>query len=109
MKGNLFNDIPALFFEERSEELFETLVQSSDVKVERIISRGHITPEGEWYDQSEDEWVVLLSGKARLLIEGKSSPVVLKPGDHLLLPAHLRHRVEWTDPDVESVWLAVHF
>lgn len=109
MKGNLFNSIPALFSGERPEELFETLAQSPNVKVERIISRGHTTPEGEWYDQSQDEWIVLLSGKARLRIEGESSPVILEPGDHLLLPAQLRHRVEWTDPEQNSVWLAIHF
>ena len=105
MKGNLFSNIP----KDLPEEFLEILAQSADVKIERIVSRGHTTPEGEWYDQSKDEWVVLLSGKARLLIEGEEAPVVLKPGDHLLLPAHLRHRVEWTDPDQDSVWLAVHF
>ena len=60
MKGNLFGKIP----ESLPEELFETLAESPDVKIERIVSRGQITPEGEWYDQSKDEWVVLLSGKA---------------------------------------------
>ncbi|MGB1271988.1 MAG: cupin domain-containing protein, partial [Endozoicomonas sp.] len=66
-------------------------------------------PEGEWYDPSWSEWVVLLSGSARLTLDGQSQPVDLKPGDYLLLPAGLRHRVEWTDPDKDSIWLAVHF
>lgn len=91
------------------EELIEVLAKGRDVKVERIVSRGHTTPEGEWYDQEQDEWVVLLSGAATLIIEGRQEPLSMKPGDHILLPAHLRHRVEWTDPDQDSVWLAVHF
>ena len=105
MKGNLFRNIPA----DLPEELFDTLAQSRGVNIERIVSRGHTTAEGEWYDQLKDEWVVLLRGKARLLIEGDNAPVTLEPGDHLLLPAGLRHRVEWTDPEQDSVWLAVHF
>ena len=102
---NLFQDIP----ENLPEELMEVLVEDSNVRIERIVSRGHQTPEGEWYDQEWDEWVVLLSGQARLVIEGRDELLEMKVGDHILLPAHLRHRVEWTAPDQDSVWLAVHF
>ncbi len=77
--------------------------------MERIVSLGQQTPPGEWYDQSDDEWVLLLSGAARLLIEGESQASALQPGDCLLLPAHVRHRVEWTDPAQPTVWLAFHF
>jgi cupin 2 domain-containing protein len=78
------------------------------VRVERITSRGHATPPGEWYDQPQDEWVALLAGAARLLVEGEPAARELRPGDWVLLPARLRHRVEWTDPDRDTVWLAVH-
>lgn len=102
---NLFDEIPG----ELPEELVEVLAQGEGVTIERIVSRGHITPEGKWYDQTRNEWVVLLSGAASLRIEGAAELVRMSPGDTLLLPAHLRHRVEWTEPDCDSVWLAVHF
>ncbi|WP_257263159.1 cupin domain-containing protein [Endozoicomonas sp. ONNA2] len=103
MKNNLFEHIP----EELPEELFETLQESRGVKIERIVSRGHTTPPGEWYDQAWDEWVVLLSGSAVLEFAGES-PVTLHAGDYLMLPFGYRHRVAWTDPDVDTIWLAVH-
>jgi len=90
------------------EEIFETLLQRPGLKVERIISSGQATPPGEWYDQDWDEWVLLLSGSADLLIEGEPDARRLSPGDSLLLPAHCRHRVEWTDPNGQTVWLALH-
>lgn len=105
MKDNLFNDVP----EALPDELFQTLVQSGDMKIERIISRGHSSPEGEWYEQPQNEWVVLLSGAARLTVDGVTEPVELLPGDHLMLKAGLRHRVDWTCSDKTSIWLAVHF
>ena len=90
-------------------ELVEELVRRPGARLERIVSRGHRTPDGEWYDQAWDEWVVVLTGRARLRIEGEADEVALGPGDSLLLPAHVRHRVEWTDPAADTVWLAVHF
>ena len=105
MNGNLFDHIP----KDLPDEVFQTLAQSKSMKIERIISRGHATPDGEWYDQSQNEWVILLSGAALLTIEGRPEPVKLTAGDYLMLEAGLRHRVDWTDPDQESVWLAVHF
>jgi cupin 2 domain-containing protein len=77
------------------------------VKLERIVSHGHATPEAGWYDQEQDEWVMLLAGAAGLLIEGEGERA-LAPGDALLLPAHCRHRVTWTAPDQPTVWLALH-
>ncbi len=102
--GNLFADIPASV----SAELFTTLLARPGLRVERIVSRGQTTQPGQWYDQDWDEWVLLLSGGARLCIEGRPQAHILKPGDYVLLPAHCRHRVEWTDPQVETVWLALH-
>ncbi|HEY2774530.1 MAG TPA: cupin domain-containing protein [Candidatus Binatia bacterium] len=90
-------------------ELFEPLVCNDHVLFERIVSWGHATAPGLWFDQPRDEWVVLLAGAARLRFEGYDSCVELEPGDSLLIPAGCRHRVEWTAPDRESVWLALHF
>ncbi|MBO9492673.1 cupin domain-containing protein [Thalassotalea sp. G20_0] len=104
MKNNLFEHIP----EELPEELFETLQESGGVKIERIVSRGHTTPTGEWYDQPWDEWVVLLSGSAALEFDGERAAVTLHAGDYVMLPSGCRHRVAWTQPDVDTIWLAVH-
>lgn len=91
------------------QERFETWLETSALRIERILSRGHATPAGEWYDQPRDEWVALLQGAARLAIEGQPEELDLAPGDAVLLPAHCRHRVSWTDPDQVSIWLALHF
>ncbi len=103
--ANLFDSIPS----EISSELFEVLLQSKNFQLERIVSAGQATPPGEWYDQEAHEWVVLLSGAAKLRFEDEPEPRRLNPGDYLLIPAHRRHRVEWTDPTQASVWLALHY
>jgi len=92
-----------------NEELFTTLLNSQSVRIERIESHGHASPEGFWYDQAEHEWVVVLKGAARLRFEDESSAIELKPGDSLNIAAHRRHRVEWTTPEEPTVWLAVHY
>lgn len=102
---NLFRDIP----EALPEELFQTLAESGAVRIERIVSEGQATPQGEWYDQELDEWVLLISGGATLQFEGDADALVLKPGDHILIPAGCRHRVERTDNREKTIWLAVHF
>ena len=101
---NLFDGIPAAL----EGELFDTLVETGSVRIERIISEGHATPPGEWYDQEQDEWVLLVSGAATLLFENDTAPHSLKPGDHVMIPAGCRHRVEWTDAGRKTIWLAVH-
>ena len=78
------------------------------MRLERIVSHGQATPPGEWFDRDRDDWVVLLRGGAGLLFEGESESQVLRPGDYLLIPAHARHRVEWTASDEPTVWLALH-
>ena len=90
-------------------EVFEPLVERNGVRIERIVSHGEATPEGEWYEQAWDEWVLVLSGRAGLLVEGEAEPCDLGPGDYLELPAFCRHRVIWTAPDEPTVWLAVHW
>jgi cupin 2 domain-containing protein len=90
-----------------AEEAVETLLKGDSVRVERIVSHGQASPEGFWYDQDEAEWVLVLSGRARLTIEGEAQDRALGQGDSVFLPAHCRHRVAWTDPDVPTVWLAI--
>jgi cupin 2 domain-containing protein len=102
--GNLFADIP----DELHEELFGQLLQRPGCRLERIVSHGHATPEGQWYDQAGEEWVLLLKGAAALEIEGHKTLLELHPGDYLLLSAHQRHRVAWTNTTGETIWLALH-
>lgn len=102
---NLFADFPA----ELPQELFETLAASDAVRIERIVSHGHSSPEGFWFDQDRNEFVVLLAGAARLRFEDGGPAVEMKAGDYILIPAHCRHRVEWTTADEATIWLAVHF
>lgn len=103
--GNLFANLPA---EPLDDEMFDPLTETGNVRIERIISTGHVTPEGQWYDQSQDEWVMLLKGEAHLLVEGEAKARRLAPGDWVYLPAHCRHRVTWTSSETPAVWLAVH-
>ena len=100
---NIFSDIP----KQLDDELLQTLFQNNSLRIERIVSKGHSSPIGEWYDQKWDEWVLLIQGRARLELDDQKM-IDLNPGDHLLLSAHQRHRVDWTDPDVETIWLAIH-
>lgn len=104
MTGNILANLPDV-----PKEIFETLLEKPGIKIERIISSGQATPLGEWYDQDRDEWVLLVAGSAGLLLEGEDTAHRLVAGDYLHLPAGCRHRVEWTDPEVKSVWLAVYF
>jgi len=101
---NIFDCIP----ENLDEEIFQQLVDGDSVTIERIISRGHRSPESGWYDQDRNEWVLVLKGEAILLLKDEP-PVNLKAGDYINIPAHKKHRVEWTDPDSETIWLAVHY
>lgn len=101
---NLFADIPRALPEER----FDTLIETGAVRIERIVSKGHASPAAGWYEQQRNEWVMLLQGSARLAFaDGRE--VDLGPGDWLEIPARQKHRVAWTDPEQESVWLAVHY
>jgi cupin 2 domain-containing protein len=104
--GNLFSGLPE---GRRSAESVEPLAEAGGLSIERIVSTGQATPEGEWLDQAQSEWVGLIRGGARLLIEGEAEERCLKAGDWLLLPAHCRHRVTWTSDREPTVWLAAHF
>jgi cupin 2 domain-containing protein len=89
-------------------EQFDELLRGGRFRLERIVSHGHGTPPGQWYDQEEDEWVLVVAGRAKLLIEGEPTPRDLIAGDYLLLRRHVRHRVEGTDPNQPTIWLALH-
>ncbi|REJ82678.1 MAG: cupin domain-containing protein [Planctomycetota bacterium] len=102
--NNLFAGLP----NQLAEELVEVLVEDRDVRIERIVSTGHTSPEGFWYDQDENEWVVVLKGEAKLVLENGES-VQMRPGDWINIPAHEKHRVEWTTNDAPTVWLAVFY
>ena len=102
-KANLFADLPGSL----TEELFEKLVVSPDVRIERIVSTGHASPPGFWYDQAESEWIVVLQGEAVLAFEDEIR--ILKPGDYVLIPSHRKHRVNSTSIQEPTVWLAVFF
>ena len=105
MTRNLFNDIPAKL----PEELVETLLTAGKLRIERIVSQNHASPEGFWYDQPQHEWVLVLQGAARLRFEGSSEPLEVNPGDYVHILAHQRHRVEWTTPQEPTIWLAIHY
>lgn len=105
MGKNLFADIP----ENLRDELVETILQTSSFRIERIVSRGHCSPDGFWYDQDEYEWIILLKGSAILRSEDQSENIIMNPGSYIDIEKHRRHRVEWTDPGQETIWLAIHY
>lgn len=101
---NLLQNLP----KDLQEEIFDTILETQDITLERIVSKGHTTPEGEWYDQNRHEWVLILAGSATILFaDGRE--VKLQEGDHLIIPAHSRHRVTETDKGTETIWLALHY
>ena len=103
--ANLFDDLPT----GGPDEDVTTLLGTSGARLVRIVSTGQATPDGEWYDQDDNEWVVVLRGSAGLRVEGEDDVRVLSAGDYVDIPAHIRHRVEWTDADEPTVWLALRY
>ncbi|MSP47542.1 MAG: cupin domain-containing protein [Xanthobacteraceae bacterium] len=103
--GNLFAGMPGTL----AAEQITALLTAPNVRIERIVSHGQASPPGFWYDQPQAEWVIVLAGSAAIAFEGEAPPRTLRSGDHLHIPAHTRHRVEWTDVSEPTVWLAVHY
>jgi cupin 2 domain-containing protein len=103
--GNLFDAAPG----DARQEVVASILNTPDLKIERIVSSGQHNPLGFWYDQPWSEWVVLLAGSAALSFEGEAEVRILQPGDYLLIPARQKHRVEWTSQSHATIWLAVHF
>jgi len=102
--GNIFESIP----EEFDDELFDLIIQHGDVKIERIVSKGHASPKSGWYDQDHNEWIIVLKGEAIITLENEEK-INLKGGCHLNIPAHTKHKVTWTKPKTDTVWLAVRY
>ena len=103
--GNLLQNIPSAL----PQEVTDVLVLCKDVKIERIVSKGHCSPPDFWYDQQQNEWVVLIQGEARLRFEQDNRIIPLTAGDYVHIAAHEKHRIEWTIEDRETVWLAVFY
>lgn len=103
--GNLLQDIPSTM----PDELTATLLRHGAFRLERIVSRGHRSAPGFWYDQAEHEWVLLIKGEAMLRFEQGERKVHLTEGMHVHITAHEKHRVEWTREDTETIWLALFY
>jgi cupin 2 domain-containing protein len=103
--GNIRSDLPQ---RPLADEMVDLLLERSGLRIERIVSSGQVTPEGQWYDQETDEWVLVVEGAARLRIDGEETDRELNEGDWILLPAHCRHRVAWTRAEPPTIWLAIH-
>jgi cupin 2 domain-containing protein len=103
--GSLLSGLPS---QPLAEELKETFCERPGLHIERIVSTGQASPDGQWCDQKSDEWVLLVKGRARLRLEGETQDRELGEGDFVFLPAHCRHRVAWTQREPPTVWLAIH-
>lgn len=102
--SNIYSSLPANF----ETEVFQDLLNHGNVRIERIISKGHTSPETGWYDQEENEWVIVLEGAGKIQFDDETE-ISLHKGDYFNIPAHSRHRVIWTDPDKITIWLAVYY
>jgi len=103
-KENIFNHIPKII----KNELFEDILSNKKIRVERIISKGQTSPKKGWYDQKENEWVMILKGKAILSFKNHKD-IKLKEGDYINIKAHTKHKVSWTNPDKKTIWLAIFY
>ena len=103
-KLDIFSNIP----KDLTDEFFEDIVLANNVKIEKIVSQGHISPKSGWYNQDKNEWVILLKGEAILLFEDNKE-IHLKSGEYINIPSYTKHKVLWTNPTEESIWLAVFY
>lgn len=104
-RGDIFAEIPSNL----NEEVFEVIANKGSTRIERIVSKGHSSPKNFWYNQKEDEFVILLSGAATILFKESGKEEILEPGDYLIIPAYVEHKVISTDSNEESVWLALFY
>lgn len=101
---NIYKNIP----QHLDQEIFKCLVQGENIKIERIISRGHVSPASGWYDQDQNEWVIVLKGSASIAFENETV-IDLGEGDYLNILAHTKHRVIHTSAITETIWLTIHY
>lgn len=101
---NLLASLPTSLLDER----VDLVAPAGSARIERIVSTGHASPPGFWYDQDEAEWVTVLQGAGRIEYDDGAVDE-LTAGDHVYIPAHRRHRVAWTAPHTPTVWLAVFY
>ncbi len=102
---NIFSNIP----EELPLEVSKNIIERDEFILERIISKGHVTPAGQWFDQEFNEWVMVMRGSAKVAFKDPEEEFTLEAGHYLNIPAHTLHRVTWTQPDCETIWLALHY
>jgi len=102
---NIFDAIPSTL----TDELFNTIHRAKNLRIERIVSLGHCSRRDFWFDQNENEWLIVLEGDASIQFEAVPEIVELKPGSYLNIPAHVKHRLSRTNPTRRTVWLAVHY
>ncbi len=102
---SIYDNIPF----EIPDEIVEILLVQKNIRIEKIISKGQCSNPGFWYDQSENEWVIVIEGEAKLLFENGNKKINLKTGDFINIPAHVKHRVEWTKPGEKTIWLAIFY
>ncbi len=102
---NIFSDIP----KDLSKEIFEQIIAVDKIKIERIISKGHSAPDNKWYNQKRSEFVIILKGNAELLFEKNNKIIKMKKGDYINILKHVKHRVIKTNPEKETIWLAVFY
>mgnify|MGYP000359670791 CR=1 FL=1 len=102
--NNIFGSIPC----EIDKEIFTDLFKHENIRIERIVSKGQISPENGYYDQNENEWVMVLQG-AGIIAFDDDSEVKLEKGDYLNIPKNKKHKVTWTDPDFVTIWLAIFY
>jgi cupin 2 domain-containing protein len=100
---NLLSDLP----KDVPQESIAPVLDAANLRIERIVSRGHKSPDGFWYDQDENEWVLLVAGAAKLQFDDET--IDMQPGSFVNIPARKRHRVAWTDPEQTTIWLAVFY
>jgi cupin 2 domain-containing protein len=103
--ASLLENIPT----EIPQEIFQDILKTDSLRIERIISKGHATPKDDWYEQSENEWVLVIQGQAQLRFEKGQQIIQMTPGMYVDIKAGVRHKVQWTNPQVETIWLAIFY
>jgi cupin 2 domain-containing protein len=103
--GNIYAEIPAI----KDKEIIQIIQKNKKLKIERIISQGQVTEKGKWLKSSRDEWVMVLKGAGKIRFFKDDRLIELKVGDHILIPANTKHRVEWTSLREKTIWLTVYY